>query len=55
MVISRSAMQSSLTAPRLVARNRAAAVEKAVQRRDAHIPTNTLFQRFPLYWFQTEA
>ena len=40
MVISRSAMQSILAAPRLVARNRAAAVEKAVHSRDAQTPTN---------------
>ena len=39
MVISRRAMQSILTAPRLVARNRAAAVEKAGHSRDAQTPT----------------
>ena len=38
-----------------VAMKMAVAVEKTVQARAERIPTNTLFQRFPLYWFQTAA
>ena len=53
MVISSSPMQISLTQPRLVDRNRAAATEKIVQNRAVSTPTNRLFQRLVRYWLHT--